>query len=62
MAAQEPKEITKMMMVTKTFRTQNKDGKRVEFIASDKPQDLAEHAEMALKAGVARELVKSDDD
>lgn len=51
----------KMLVVTKTFRTQGKDKKRVEFIASPKPQDLGEHAEMAVKAGVAIEPPKSDE-
>lgn len=55
------KTVPKMLIVTKTFRTQGKDKKRVEFIASAKPQDLGEHAEMAVKAGVARLPTKDDE-
>lgn len=51
----------KMLIVTKTFRTQGKDKKRVEFLASDKPQDLGGHAAMAIKAGVAIEPPKADE-
>lgn len=51
----------KMLIVTKTFRTQGKDKKRVEFLASDKPQNLGEHAAMAIKAGVAIEQLKADE-
>ncbi|MBJ7550747.1 hypothetical protein [Marinomonas ostreistagni] len=55
------KTATKKLIVTKTFRTQGKDKKRVEFIASPEPQDLGEHAAMALKAGVAIEPTKASE-
>lgn len=55
------KTASKMLIVTKTFRTQGKDKKRVEFIASPKPQDLGEHAAIAVEAGVARLPTKDDE-
>lgn len=55
------KAVPKALVVTKTFYTQGKDKKRVKFIASPKPQDLGEHAEMAVEAGVARLPTKDDD-
>lgn len=51
--------VVKNLIVTKTFRTKDSDGNRVEFIASSKPQDVGEHAAMALKAGVAIEPTKA---
>ena len=53
--------VVKNLIVTKTFRTKDSDGNRVEFIASSKPQNLGEHAEMALKAGVAIEPSKASE-
>ncbi len=53
--------VVKNLIVTKTFRTKDSDGSRVEFIASAKPQNLGEHAEMALKAGVAIEPTKANE-
>ena len=50
--------VVKNLIVTKTFRTKDSDGNRIEFIASAKSQNLGEHAEMALKAGVAIEPTK----
>jgi hypothetical protein len=61
MATTAAKTVPTTLVVTKTFRTQDKDKKRVEFIASPKPQDLGEHAAMALKAGVAIEPAKEDE-
>ncbi|UTW01226.1 hypothetical protein KDW99_08905 [Marinomonas rhizomae] len=58
---QEKAPVVKNLIVTKTFRTQDSDGNRVEFIASPKLQNVDEHAELALKAGVARLPTKDDE-